>query len=346
MQRLVFLLISIVFTASVPVAALAQGRIVVVTLHSRALQSNRIGDTPNRAITVYLPPSYGRDTAKRYPVVYLLHGFTSDPQEWLDGTYQGLNLRFAADSLAGVGLTEFIVVMPHADNAFGGSFYVNSAAFGHWEEFVARELVAFIDARYRTLPTRQSRGLAGQSMGGFGALYLAGRHPDVFGHVYAASPCCLAFVGDLAPTSEVWRAAPTRWRRAMAAAFTPAPPSEQVITSAEVPFAVGTDGQLHQVDAVEQAWREYLPLYRLARDPAPYRRLCSIALDAGRQDEIPNVTLGAQGFADELARAGIPHTFELFTGGHVDRTRERFTRAMLPFFAHALATQAGKGNCP
>ncbi len=150
-----------------------QGRIVVETLHAQALEGNRIGDTADRRVTIYLPASYDRDPARRYPVVYLLHGATSDPREWLDGTYQGMDLRVALDAVADD--AAYIVVMPMADNALGGAFYVDSVAFGRWEQAIVDELVAFVDARFRTLPSRESRGLAGQSMGGFGALSLAGR---------------------------------------------------------------------------------------------------------------------------------------------------------------------------
>jgi len=192
---------------------------VIETLHSQALRGNALGDTPDRKVTIYLPPSYESERARRYPVLYLLHGMTSDSKVWLDGTYQGLDLLTAMDELARTGSAEYLVVMPMADNSLGGSFYVNSQAFGGWDDFVAAELVRFVDARYRTRPDRDHRGLAGQSMGGFGALYLAGRHPDVFGHVYAMSACCLDFVGELAPDSKEWSAPRAPWIRAMAAAF-------------------------------------------------------------------------------------------------------------------------------
>lgn len=321
----------------------AQGRIVIETLHSKALQGNRIGDTVDRKITIYLPPSYERDSARRYPVVYLLHGFTSDPREWLDGTYQGLNLSVALDQRAGQ--AEYIVVMPLANNSFGGSFYVNSAAFGGWEDFVVKELVRFVDARFRTLRARQSRALAGQSMGGFGALYLAGRHANTFGHVYAMSPCCLGFIGDLASGSQRWRTEPRGTLRAMSVAFAPDPLRTDTTASAPMPFVAGPGGEMQEVTEVTRAWREYLPLYRLMRDPSGYRRLCSIGLEAGLQDEIPSVTLGTAAFSRELKRAGIAHTLEEFTGGHTDRTRERFETAVLPFFARVLATQERRGVC-
>ena len=96
------------------------------------------------------------------------------------------------------GLKPMIVVMPDARTRAGGSFYVNSSADGRWEDFITHDLVQSIDSRFRTLPgDRRHRAIAGHSMGGYGALYLAFRHPDVFGSVYALSPCCLEFVGDL-----------------------------------------------------------------------------------------------------------------------------------------------------
>lgn len=329
--------------ALLPQPAAAQGRVVVETLRSQALQGNGIGDTPDRSITIHLPASYDRDPTRRYPVVYLLHGATSDPKEWLDGSYQGMDLGADLDRVASD--AEYIVVMPLANNRFGGSFYVNSAAFGRWEDFITKELVRYIDARYRTLPVRQSRGLAGQSMGGFGALYLAGRHADTFGHVYAMSPCCLGFVGDLAMESDRWRQAPRGWLRAMAIAFAPGDDGGVSTDSPPLPFVAGTDGRMQDVAAVIRTWRSYMPLDRLMRDPAPYRHLCSIALDAGLQDQIPSVTLGAAAFSHELDRVGIAHTFEAFTGTHTDHTRERFEKSVIPFFARTLAAQGRPGAC-
>jgi len=124
-----------------PTPATAQGRILVDTIRSRALAGNTIGDTPNREVFVYTPPSYDRTPNRRFPVLYLLHGFMSQPRDWLDGSYQGFDLQQTMDSLWRVDAGEFLVVMPSADNAMGGSFYVNSATFGKWEDFVSDELV-------------------------------------------------------------------------------------------------------------------------------------------------------------------------------------------------------------
>lgn len=332
--------IALCATLMFPASGLGQGRIVVTTVHASILE-NQIGDAIDRSVTIYLPPSYDRDTSRRYPVAYLLHGATSDPKEWLDGSYQGLDLGVALDQQAGN--AEYVVVMPLANNSFGGTFYVNSAAFGHWEDFIATELVAFVDTRFRTLPTRQSRALVGQSMGGFGALYLAGRHTDTFGYVYAMSPCCLAFLGDLAPDSDRWRNEPRGWLRAMALAFSPTASAASALSSPPLPFAPAAGGQLEEVAAVAASWRDHMPLYRLAGDPSAYRKLCAIALEAGQQDEIPSVTLGAAAFSRELNRAGITHTYDEFIGGHTNRTRERFERTVLPFLARVLSTEPRRG---
>ena len=267
--------------------------------------------------------------------MYLLHGATSDPKEWLDGTYQGLNLKVALDQRAD--RAEYLVVMPFADNHFGGSFYVNSAAFGRWEDFVSTELVRFVDAHFRTKPARADRVLAGQSMGGFGALYLGGRHPDVFGHVYAMSPCCTGFVGDIAADGERWRAEPRGWSRAIAMALAPAATSTVIDSMPPLPFARQVDGGIQENVAVAKHWRSFLPLDRLKRDPSGYRRLCSIGLEAGRQDAITNVPAGAAAFSRELTRVGIANSYDEFNGGHVDRTRERFETAVLPFFERAFS---------
>ena len=168
--------------------ASAQGRIVFDTLHSRALRGNLVHDAPDREVLVYLPPSYASRANARYPVVYLLHGATSTAREWIDGSYEGFDLRVAMDSLIAAGATEYMVVMLDADNQAGAVLYVDSPASGRWETLLTGELLGFIDARYRTRADADHRGLVGFSLGGLAALHLAPRHPDLFGHVSATKP--------------------------------------------------------------------------------------------------------------------------------------------------------------
>ena len=170
------------------------GRTERVTVQSKALEGNLIGDAATRDVSVYLPPSYEQSRNRRYPVVYLLHGFTDSDAKWfgLDGKHW-INLPDVLNRAAGNSDTkEVIVVMPNAFNTFEGSMYSRSATIGDWETFVAKELVAFIDKRYRTIPRAASRGLAGHSMGGYGTLRLGMKYPEIFSSIYALSPCCLA----------------------------------------------------------------------------------------------------------------------------------------------------------
>lgn len=346
--------------------ARAQGRIVVDTLHARGLEGNRAGDPSAREVYTYLPPSYATERTRRFPVLYLLHGMTSHPREWLDGTYQGLDLRAAMDSLARAGGTEFLIVMPHADNRFGGTFYVNSPAFGRWDDVIAQELVTFIDGKYRTRANRRGRGLAGQSMGGFGALSVAQGHADTFGSVYAMSPCCLDLVGDLAPGSDVWKwAAPgaavtrpqagrARLARALATAFAPAGALREVAPGdspdatplvAPLPFVVDSAGVTRADGPVLARWREFLPVDRLTRDPSPIRRSCAVVIEFGTSDEIASVPAGSRAYSAALTRAGIVHTVSAFDGKHVDRTRERFERHVLPFFSDIFSGKRLRPGC-
>lgn len=337
-------LASALLAAAVWVAPVrAQSRLVTTSLHARTLVGNAIGDASDRAITVYLPPSYDRDSTRRYPVAYLLHGATSDPKEWLDGTYQGLDLAAALDAQAGQ--AEYLVVMPAADNRFGGPFYVNSRAFGRWEDFVATELVQWVDTRFRTMPTRANRALVGQSMGGFGALSIARHYPQLFGHVYAMSPCCLGLVGDLGPEGALWRGPTRAYVRALSMAMAPAKTGGAAVdTTPPFPFRADANGHLQEDTLVSRAWRARLPLDQFSRDAHAYRRLCTIALDAGAQDALTNVVEGSAAFARALTAAGITHRYTVFTGGHVDRTRERFETAVLPFLAAAF--RAPPSTCP
>lgn len=154
------------------------GQVVQITVHSHALENNRVKDSPDRAVSVYLPPDYDAGT-RRYPVVYLLHGYTGTERGWMNPAYVGLP-DIMDRLLQHRAIEPMFVVMPNSFNRFGGSFYSNSALSGNWEDFIVRDLVEYVDAHYRTIPQAGSRGIAGHSMGGYGALRLGMDHPEVF----------------------------------------------------------------------------------------------------------------------------------------------------------------------
>lgn len=333
------ILLALILSAGVTAGSVgAQSTIISDSVMSPGLASNVVGDSPVRRTLVYLPPSYRRDTTRRYPVLYLLHGATSLPQEWVDGTYQGLDLRVALDSLvAATAIPELIVVMPDADNAFGAGFYANSPVTGNWEDFVVRDLVRHVDRTYRTDARASRRALVGHSMGGFGAFAIGFNHPDVFGLIYAVSPCCIGFVGRLDPTAPMWTelAKISRWQDAtpqvrlalgMATALDGSRSNPRLFD--ELPFRARSDGTMEPNRAVQARWLARMPPDLASAMVRRGDRQPVILIESGSEET--GLRLGIQLLRSRLDSLGIRYTDTTFTGGHVDRVRERFTRHMLP----------------
>src|SRR5579884_3421689 len=159
-----------------------------IKIHGKALEGNLEGDAVDRDVFVFLPPGYDKDNRRRYPVVYALHGYSIGAEQW---THE-IHVPQTIEGAFAQGANEMIVVLPDSKTLHNGSMYSSSVTTGDFEKFIARDVVAFIDAHYRTIPDRLSRGLVGHSMGGYGATRIGLKHADVFGSLYIMSPCCLA----------------------------------------------------------------------------------------------------------------------------------------------------------
>jgi enterochelin esterase-like enzyme len=157
-----------------------------ITVHGKALERNGEGISPDRKVTVYLPPSYASDSMRRFPVIYFMHDYGEQSDAPIDAIKQVVDRLAAAQ-----GFSEPIVVTPDASTSRTESMYSASATTGDWESFVAEDLVASIDMQYRTLASRISRGLAGHLRGGYGALRIGMKRPDVFSSMFIMSACCL-----------------------------------------------------------------------------------------------------------------------------------------------------------
>src|SRR5215475_8019147 len=169
--------------------AARKGTVQHIKIHGKALEGNLEGETADPDVTIYLPPGYETSRKTRYPVIYLLHGYSGT-----DGTWTGriANVPDAMDrDIEAKTVREMIVVMPNAYTKYGGSMYSNSVTTGDWESYIAEDLVSYVDKNYRTIPDRMSRGIAGHSMGGYGAVRIAMKRPDVFSSLYILSACCL-----------------------------------------------------------------------------------------------------------------------------------------------------------
>jgi Putative esterase len=153
-------------------------------IRSEKFAQNKIGVSSVRNLVVYLPAGYESSKA-RYPVIYFLPTpFDNYRAPFDKNAAQGL---FDHAIQAGV-IDKFIIVCVDMTTPLGSSWYVNSPVTGNWEDFVVQELVPYVDKNFRTLLSRDSRGIAGDFMGGYGALRFGMTHPEVFGSVYALHP--------------------------------------------------------------------------------------------------------------------------------------------------------------
>lgn len=321
----------------------AAGQLVYDTVHSVALEKNVYGDSPNREVLVYLPGSYATSTDKRYPVIYLLHGYGGTER----GSWLSLApIKPAMDSLVRNGtIREMIVVMPNALTALGGSFYTNSASSGNWDDFIAKELVAFVDKKYRTIARPESRGLAGHSMGGFGTFAVGMRHAgDTYGALYALSGCCTQV--SRRPQAATWQAVSgvhslneartlafiPRVSLALSAAFSPNPGAPPLFVN--TPFE-HKDGEWVVVDSVFQLWQANAPREMLAGHAEQLKRLRGFMFDVGTSDQLVSPAALAS-MDEELTRLGVTHTYETYDGDHTNRIAVRIAARLLPFFSKTL----------
>ena len=177
---------------SYPAAPSKRGAVERIKVHGKSLEGSLEGDSPDRDVSVYLPPGYKAHTKQRYPVLYLLHGYMDNDINWFGEKHIFVDGPLAIDRAIAAGAREMIVVMPSAYTVYMGSMYSNSVTTGDWEAFITQDLVSYVDSHYRTIPQRASRGLAGHSMGGYGTIRIGMKYPEVFSSLYAMSACCLA----------------------------------------------------------------------------------------------------------------------------------------------------------
>jgi len=165
-----------------------EGQLFEKTIPAPSLRGNSIGEPVEQPIAVYLPPRYA-SAADKYPVVYFLPGYDTGVSALLDGTFQGFSLAEAMDRLIAEGrIREMIVVVVNGRNVLGEGLFTQCPDTGEWDRFLVRDVVRYVDKNYKTLPFRETRGIAGYSTGGTAALQIAMRYSDVFSAVYATSP--------------------------------------------------------------------------------------------------------------------------------------------------------------
>jgi S-formylglutathione hydrolase FrmB len=334
-------------TMSLSAANPRPGSLVTEFIDSTILRENRTGLAPRRRVKVYLPPSYA-DSGRRYPVVYFCHNINwSAEQVFQDGNMaRSLERAFAS----GV-IKEFILVAADYSSPTMGSLYENSPISGRWLDFTVQELVPFIDGKFRTRTHRDSRALAGDFMGGRGALKLAMSHSDLFSVAYALHPVATGS-GSL-PYNYI----PVDWRKIHAAktfAELAGPGREQiflVISQAFLPNASRppfycdffTEMENGQPKLSPENTRKLQKAFHLDEHieefAANLRTMRGLALDWARHDSTQAHVEAAREFTRKLQDAGVEHEAEEYLGNPWDKNwteHGRFNTRLLPFFARHL----------
>ena len=313
-----------------------------ITIHGQALEGNLEGDAVDRDALVFLPPGYSQNRGRRYPVVYALHGYSIGAEQWSHEIHvpQTIEGAFAK------GAHEMIVVLPDAKTVHNGSMYSSSVTTGDFERYVSHDVVSYIDAHYRTIATRESRGLVGHSMGGYGATRIGMKHADVFGSVYIMSPCCLSPRGSGGPggpagnddaLAAVKTAADSaklpfglRAQLASAAAWSPNPNNPPLYL--DLPIG-------DKAPAILAKWAANAPLAFIDQYVAGLKQYRAIAIDVGDQD---GLRVDAAKLHDALDHYGIANTFEIYPGTHTSDVAVRFQEHVIPFFSRTLSFESPK----
>jgi S-formylglutathione hydrolase FrmB len=279
------------------------------SVHEATFFSQALG--VRKHVAIYLPPSYEREATRRFPVAYYLHGLSGSETDWLSRA----SIDIVADSLFATGTPEMIIVMPDGDDGW----YTNwtdpipyracadttrtespdryCVQRPNYEDYVARDVVAFVDGRYRTIADRAHRGIGGLSMGGYGAMILSLRNPSVFGAAASHS-------GVLSPMYSGGKsfAAPARYA-----------------ANVEELRAAGTAywaRYVHFFGTDLDRWRAADPARAAERLKQSGQPLPALFIDCGRDDGFIDQN---RAFDWELTRLGITHHYAEWPGAHTWR---------------------------
>lgn len=314
-----------------------------IKVHGASLEGNLEGDAVDRDVIVFLPPSYNKQKHRRYPVIYALHGYSIGAEQW---THE-IHVPQTIEGAFALGSKEMIVVLPDSKTVYGGSMYSSSVTTGDFERFISHDVVDYIDAHYRTIPNRLARGLVGHSMGGYGAVRIGMKHPDVFGSLYVMSACCLSPMGARPANPEFAKAMAAQEKQlesvktpadaaalgffaraqlASAAAWSPDPKNPPLYL--DLPRKNGAPQ-----DDVVAKWTANAPLAFIDQYIDNLREYRAVSLDVGDQDGLRFDMIKLH---EVLDKYGIANSFEIYHGTHTSAVADRFQNHVIPFFSKNL----------
>jgi S-formylglutathione hydrolase FrmB len=313
-----FILVIIVLI--LPFNIFSQGTVTNSTFYSNSMEMNK-------SFQIYLPEGYNSQDSIEYPVIYFLHGAFG-----FHASYPEL-INILNDLIGDSTISPLIVVKPDGSvGPWAGSMYTNSILYGDFEDYIVYDLVNYIDSTYKTIPTREKRTIMGYSMGGYGSMKLALKHPDIYFGVAAHSgPLDLNHldlwknpllnenggtpVNLYNPNAGIF----TQFMYTAAGAFSP----NLNNTPYPVDFPLDSNGVF--IDSVFNRWLVHDPV-SLASNITNISNL-AIYFDCGMQDEFYFHSFNLS-FADTLDALGLNYTFHSYTGTHGSQISNRYPIAI------------------
>jgi len=313
------------------------GRLDEHVIASELLRDNPLGDPSDRPLWVYLPPGYDADPARRYPVVYVIQGYTGHVAMWRNRAPFRQPFIETADAVFASGeAPPALVVYVDAWTSYGGSQFVDSPGTGRYHSYLCEEVVPWVDQRYRTLAGAAHRAIAGKSSGGFGAMITPMLRPDLFGALATHAGDALyelCYIPDFGPAArllrdydgDIWR-----WWDDFGSRVSFTKAADQVLLGllgVAACFSAHEDGTVDlPFDArtgalrpeVWERWLDWDPVRMAPRYAGALRSLRGIWIDAGTRDE-HYLDLGAEAFRQALREVGVTDEvvrFELFDATH------------------------------
>jgi S-formylglutathione hydrolase FrmB len=333
-----------------------EGKIIVQKFQAPSIQNNKGGEDPLRQVSVYVPPGY-TESSQRYPTIYFLHGVGMNDSM----AFALIGLKELMDKAISSGkIQPMILVLPNSDTRFRGSFYTNSTLTGNWADFIGKDLVGYIDKNFRTLPDRTSRGLAGHSMGGNGALKIGMLFSNVFSSIYAMSPAVLNWSNDFSLKNKGFkRLSNSKSEKdivkvfddfdqfdevgfyaaifaALGRAYSPDPTIP--IFQAALPVQFIGDSAVYTT-AVIKKWQANFPGNMIDDHVEHLKSYTAIKIDWGRNEDFAHIPATAMEFSKKLEAYRINHFAEEYIGDHTNRLDGldgRIYTELLPFFTTYL----------
>jgi S-formylglutathione hydrolase FrmB len=321
-----------------PWSADLSGQLEEHVITSELLRDNPLGDPYERPLWVYLPPGYDDEQDRRYPVVYVIQGYTGHLEMWRNRSpYRQPFIETADEVFARGEAPPAIVAYVDAWTRYGGSQFVDSPGTGRYHSYLCDEIVPWLDGRYRTIPDPAHRAIMGKSSGGFGAMITPMLRPDLFGLLATHAGDALyeycyisgfpdsvrmlrEYDGDIWAWWDDFRSRVSFTKEAdrhllmllgISACF-----SAREDGNVDLPFDPGT-GVLRP--EVWQRWLDWDPVRMVPRYAGALRSLRAIWIDAGNRDDF-YLDVGAEAFRAALADIGVAGDvvrFELFEGTHM-----------------------------